>query len=323
MQLSSVTARQRALSTGARARLPAILGIVAASLVLAEVMLQVASLVVHDRETAWHAGSARRVLCVGDSHTFGTLVSAENAYPGRLQRILDARAPGVYSVINKGVPGFSSTQVRSRLPTFVGRLHPDLVIIWCGVNDSWNRLEPSSSASWRERLQGLAMRSRLYRLLVVTLHDRSLERDTEVANRPDARPKLVGPEIPSPDMQQTVMWGDVVEHLQHSGAPDREAAEIQAVAGADYEAMVAFARGAGLPIVFIAYPTELSMSAAVNRALRDVTTRLDVPLVETGPSVMRVPPEKRTFLWALHPNAPMYEEIAHDVAKIVMRVVPP
>jgi lysophospholipase L1-like esterase len=307
--------------------LTTVLGVVAATLVLAEATLQIASWLVHDRETVWRAGSVRRVLCVGDSHTYGTGVSAREAYPGRLQEVLDGRAPGVYSVVNKGVPGFSTTQVRSRLSTLVGRLHPDVVIVWCGANDAWNRLETAADASWRERLEGFAMRSRLYRLVVVALHDRSLAPDTEAANRADARPRLVMPKPgwkhQPPDVQQTVMWGDVVEQVEYHTGEARENAEIVKVAATDYEAMIVFARANGLPIAFVTYPTEVSVSGPVNEAVRDVTARLDVPRVESAVSITRVPAADAKFLWALHPNAAMYAEIARDVADVVMRLAPP
>lgn len=64
-----------------------------------ELMLQSLSLAVHDRS---HASQQRAVsiLCVGDSHTYGAEVSADEAYPGRLQVELDAVAPGHHRVVN-------------------------------------------------------------------------------------------------------------------------------------------------------------------------------------------------------------------------------
>ena len=56
-------------------------------LALTEAGLQVASRLMSDRAGAWRPGSANRILCVGDSHTYGAQVEREESYPGQLQRI--------------------------------------------------------------------------------------------------------------------------------------------------------------------------------------------------------------------------------------------
>jgi hypothetical protein len=66
-----------------------------------ELALQAIALVAVDRRTPWRPGAIHRVLCVGGAHTYGAGVRAEEAYPAQLQEVLDARAPGAYSVINR------------------------------------------------------------------------------------------------------------------------------------------------------------------------------------------------------------------------------
>ena len=47
------------------------------TLLVAEVALQIASRFAHSRATGWRADAAHRILCVGDSHTYGVLVPPE------------------------------------------------------------------------------------------------------------------------------------------------------------------------------------------------------------------------------------------------------
>jgi hypothetical protein len=73
-------------------------------------------------------GNAIHVLCVGDSHTFGLWVKPEESYPARLQVKL-ARAPRPFVVLNAGVPGMNSSQLRDAIPDLVRDFHPDLAQI--------------------------------------------------------------------------------------------------------------------------------------------------------------------------------------------------
>ena len=146
----------------------------------AEGVLRVASLFAADRAGAWRPGAEVRILSVGDSHTFGTNVPDDASYPAQLQQLLDEIAPGRYSVLNLGVPGMSSLQVRRRLAANVARYEPDWVIAWCGVNDYWNTSElDDPDAAWSIRLDSMALRSRLYRLIRVWQHDRTIASSTE------------------------------------------------------------------------------------------------------------------------------------------------
>jgi lysophospholipase L1-like esterase len=101
----------------------------------AEAVLQAASLLVGDRAGHWRPGASVRILAIGDSHTYGSSIAGNQSYPAQLQRLLDERAPGRFSVINLGIPGMSTTQVRQRLPANVARYGPDIVLVWCGANN--------------------------------------------------------------------------------------------------------------------------------------------------------------------------------------------
>jgi acyl-CoA thioesterase I len=83
-----------------------------------------------------HAGAdddRPRIVAFGDSLTAGLGVTAEDAYPARLQRRLDAE--GIrYRVINAGVSG-DTTAGGLRRVEWVLKSRPDIVILELGGND--------------------------------------------------------------------------------------------------------------------------------------------------------------------------------------------
>ena len=82
--------------------------------------------------------STAKVLCVGDSATFGWAVEEQETYPYRLERLLNGPGRKVpWQVANAGVPGYSSHQVRRRAEALIGRLRPRVVVVYTGNNDAW------------------------------------------------------------------------------------------------------------------------------------------------------------------------------------------
>lgn len=147
------------------------------SLLLLEVVLQVASLVVPSRGGAERApeDGRRTVLCVGDSFTYGLGASSHEAgaYPAQLQRQLDDAAPSTWRVVNAGFPGRNSRGVLERIDAQLERVRPAFVCILVGLNDRWSHPErldlsatPSASVSddraWRFELRTL----RLWKLVL-------------------------------------------------------------------------------------------------------------------------------------------------------------
>jgi lysophospholipase L1-like esterase len=81
-----------------------------------------------------------RILCVGDSVTFGFNVDQAAAYPRQLEALLRARHPGrSIEVVNAGVPGWSWVQGLRFLEADGLGLRPDLVIAAHGTNDQFWR----------------------------------------------------------------------------------------------------------------------------------------------------------------------------------------
>jgi lysophospholipase L1-like esterase len=87
--------------------------------------------------TAAKPAGAVRIVCVGDSWTFGMNVDQGRSYPSRLAVNLREMGPGLTAdVVNVGVLGYSSFQGLQLLKSRVFDLHPDIVAIGFGMNDS-------------------------------------------------------------------------------------------------------------------------------------------------------------------------------------------
>jgi lysophospholipase L1-like esterase len=81
-----------------------------------------------------------RILCIGDSVTFGFNVDQADAYPRQLEALLRRRYPGrPIEVVNAGVPGWSWVQGLRFFEVYGARLRPDLVIAAHGTNDQFWR----------------------------------------------------------------------------------------------------------------------------------------------------------------------------------------
>jgi lysophospholipase L1-like esterase len=111
----------------------------------------------HDRPIVDKPAGRFRIVCVGDSVTFGYRIplvfpEAPDAYDhddapfaGRLERMLRAQNPGRdIEVIALAVPGYSSFQGRRMLEQTIDGLAPDVVILCFGFNDVALRPEPDA-----------------------------------------------------------------------------------------------------------------------------------------------------------------------------------
>lgn len=77
-----------------------------------------------------------RILCLGESTTFGASVEDDEPYPARLERMLNAHSESVqYRVINAGVSAYTSFQSLEYLKLRGLKLQPDLVIVYHEIND--------------------------------------------------------------------------------------------------------------------------------------------------------------------------------------------
>jgi len=108
------------------------------------------------------------VLCVGGSTVFGWRVEEHEAFPAQLADLLNSAvgANRSWQVLNAGVPGYSSWQVRLYLPELLRRWRPRGLIVCVGNNECWparrSDRERYQAARFRAPLAGLLQHSRLF-----------------------------------------------------------------------------------------------------------------------------------------------------------------
>ncbi len=81
--------------------------------------------------------STFRIICLGDSWTFGANVGQEEAYPQRLRGLLKREFPEAdFEVLNLGVLGYSSYQGLELLRRRIVDMAPDVALIGFAMNDA-------------------------------------------------------------------------------------------------------------------------------------------------------------------------------------------
>ncbi len=105
----------------------------------------------------------RLILALGESTTFGWPVTDDEAYPSRLEAILNsATLDNSNVVVNAGVPSYSSKQVLLYTEYLLTRFHPDIVL----VSILWNDLFYSSLEDWTPQSLIPSYPSKLWQMLL-------------------------------------------------------------------------------------------------------------------------------------------------------------
>lgn len=94
--------------------------------------------------------SDARILAFGDSLTYGTGTTLNNAYPAVLARLSQR------TVINAGIPGEISALGLQRLPSLLATHHPELIIICHGANDILRKLNLKKTKKNLQKMIDLA-----------------------------------------------------------------------------------------------------------------------------------------------------------------------
>jgi lysophospholipase L1-like esterase len=113
-----------------------------------------------------------RIVCFGDSSTFGIGTPRSETWPAQLETALNSDAEFLQTqllpatpdarveVVNAGVPGYTSYQILRRMRRELKSLAPDVVLLTCANNDFW-RWDDRTDAEQSERLTRSPLRDSL------------------------------------------------------------------------------------------------------------------------------------------------------------------
>jgi lysophospholipase L1-like esterase len=117
--------------------------------------------------------SVFRVICLGDSWTFGWNVGPTQSYPQQLQDLLRREFPEAnFEVLNLGVAGYSSIHGLRLLKTRVLELNPDVLVVAFAMNephmagvDDKNASTGAESTNLVQTLSSMLNKSESFKLL--------------------------------------------------------------------------------------------------------------------------------------------------------------
>jgi lysophospholipase L1-like esterase len=194
------------------------------------------------------ASDTLRVVCLGDSSTFGLNVEDGDTYPRQLERILRRRHGDMaFEVINAGVPGYNSSDGRALLGEALA-WKPAAVTIAYGVNDAWGigdrAGERPGNGSAVARLDGWFDRFEAYRLLrYFTWLGKARAAKAGVIDWPD---RGLGPILSPTDTETNLRR--MAERIRAAGA-DAIFIDLGFVRGWRSEQIAAAARKSGAPLL--------------------------------------------------------------------------
>jgi GDSL-like Lipase/Acylhydrolase family len=249
------------------------------------------------------------VLCVGDSHTRGR--PDPDNYPAELHRILNERADRPYRVINVGVPGLSTGQLRARFPRYLDYYRPAVVLHWAGINNGWHHPDEAP----RGLFARVAEHSKLARFVQVAIFYRRLGRETA-----DAAPELL--DWRGARAQWRVNFGGKEEEIVTDHGAELPADQVESLTREDLRAMMGLARARSIPMFLVRYDFDATHFRPVNHAIVEVSSEFGVPYVDCGQAAAAVhargtPREQLYDIW-VHPMPIVYRQVAEDAYRLLV-----
>jgi lysophospholipase L1-like esterase len=211
-----------------------------------------------------------RIVCLGDSWTFGANVGTEQTYPRQLQRLLEQQFPGArFEVLNLGVLGYSSFQGLELWKRRAEALEPDLVVIGYAMNDA-------RMAGYRDKDMVAAKTAPRTAAKVAGLltHFESFKLLRYLALTTKSRPRSVGEYVQQAADAAANGTGDMYETFEpwtRVGPTDYER-NITELIG------LAKRRGAGVILVY----NDLDLDSRYRATLRAIARTRGIPLVDSS-----------------------------------------
>jgi hypothetical protein len=257
-----------------------------------------------DRAQPRPAG-VRRVLCLGDSFTWGVGVMWDDAWPQRVERLVSRTRGERWEAVSLAEPGMNAVQQASRLESEGWGYGPDVVVFGYVLNDSEdeNAAEARRARDWAEEEQekktaapDLASRSALFSLVRSRVH-------ATVENRR----RVTG---------YRSMYAD--DYAGWLGARRALAA------------MGGMCRARGVPFVVAIFPL-FANPLDDGYPFRELHAKVAQAAGESGAKVLDLLPYYRTVDWRLlvvdgaadeHPNEIAHRIAAQAIARAIDEVVP-
>ncbi len=247
----------------------------------------------------------KRVLCLGDSFTWGVGVMWDDSWPQRVERLVSRTRGERWEAVSLAEPGMNAVQQASRLESEGWGYGPDVVVLGYVLNDSEdeNAAEARRARDWAEEEQekkttspSLASRSALFRMVRSRIH-------ATVENRR----RIDG---------YRSMYAD-----DYSG---------WAAARKALTAMGGMCRARGVPFVVVIFPL-FANPLGDGYPFRELHAKVAQAAGESGAKVVDLLPYYRTVDWKLlvvdgaadeHPNEIAHRIAAQAIAKAIDEVVP-
>jgi lysophospholipase L1-like esterase len=280
---------------------------------VAEAGLQIAAFFVQrstraDLPIAWVTGNVR-VLCLGDSHTYGLWVERREAYPQQLEELWNQRVETPkLEVLNLGVPGASSSRVLRELPRMLETFDPDILLVLIGGNDFWTLPTPLEDAAARPREGFLKRHSLLYRLFYLFQRGRQAAAP-EVILDPDASLSGTG--------RYRVRVGDREFEMGFAAAPSGGQGDVAGLTR-NLVRLVDLARDAKRPLYLMTYPTSQNPYLTATMVISAVAEQTGAPLIDLTTVFARLCPKSDcpdTLFRDGHPRPAGYRIVAETIKR--------
>jgi lysophospholipase L1-like esterase len=271
-----------------------------------------------------------RILCLGDSFTYGVGAERGKSYPRQLQERLDRDSKCKAQVINRGVPGLNSGYIRAHFEEDLLKYRPHIVLFMAGINNHWNATDAftdDDDPTVGERVQAALSEFRLYKLVRFNAY-RFKHRKSAASAGGESGDSIAVQESIYENEDSFAEGHVVVENGRRKVIRYQiESREFQSPVASrrlvrDVQVMHGIAKRYGTDFIVMTYPNPMPIHPELLR----VADALNIPVIDHKAwFYTRIPEQdmpdyfyEENFLWS-HPNARGYAVMADRIVKELPR----